>query len=128
MKFIPLLIAILLCVSSAFADDVPASDASAAPITATDIAHIQAQEFSRALVQLKLEEVAIQHARPLDNDKLTLNRTQQKAVEQELIKLTLASLEWELQRISVRYRSTHPKMVQLQQEIEQTKSLLSSSH
>ena len=83
------------------------------------------QEFSHALVNLKLQEVELQHATPADENKLALVRAQQKAIEQELVDMAVAPLQAELERLSTElerlsksYFPTHPKIMALQAEIE----------
>lgn len=104
-------------------------------VTATEVARIKAQEFSRALAQLKIQEVALQRAASVDDQALALNRAQQKALEDELndiamvpVKSEIQRLESERQALSTELRPMHPKMIALQAEIEAAKKELVAGH
>ena len=117
-----ILIASLIGFVGALAEDTPTSQAKPAALSATNIAQIKAQEFSRTLAQLKLQEVALQRATPIDNEALALIRAQQKALDQELLKLAVTPLEWEAQRLSASLFPSHPKVVAIREEIERCKA------
>ena len=110
---------------SAFADDAAAPLQQTALLTAKDLVQMHAQAISRELVQLRLEEVAVQTATPVDNDKLARIQAQHKALQKDLLDLVLAPLEAELKHDSELYLPTHAKIVQLQKRIEDPKTLLS---
>ena len=126
MKIALLITACFTGLVCALADDAPVQSASstAAAISAA-IVQAKAQEFSHALVNLKLQEVELQHATPADEKKLALVRAQQKAIEQELTAMAIAPLQAELERLSTElerlsksYLPTNPKIMALQAEIE----------
>jgi len=128
MKTLAMLSLLLAASFSAFADDVAASLPQTALLTAKDLVQMHAQAISRELVQLRLEEVAVQSAAPVDNDKLARLAAQQKALQKDLLDLVLAPLEAELKHDSEFYLPTHSKIVQLRKRIEDTKTLLSGIH
>ena len=124
-----MLMSLLLAASfPAFADDAAAPLQQTALLTAKDLVQMYAQAISRELVQLRLEEVAVQTATPVDNDKLARIQAQHKALQKDLLDLVLAPLEAELKHDSELYLPTHAKIVQLQKRIEDTKTLLSGIH
>ena len=104
---------------------------SEAALTAVEVSRIKAQEFSRTLAQLKIQEVVLQRATPVDNQALALNRAQQSALDDELthiaaepVKLEIQRLEAERQMLANELRPKHPKMVALQAEIDRAKATL----
>jgi hypothetical protein len=99
-----------------------------AMLTAKELAQSHAAAISRALVQLRLDEVAAEQAAPVDKDKLGLIQAQEKALQKDLVDLVLAPLEAELKRNAELYQPAHPKMIQLQKRIEEAKALLSGIH
>ncbi|MDQ3623736.1 MAG: hypothetical protein M3463_14805, partial [Verrucomicrobiota bacterium] len=128
MKTTLLLTASIAGFFSALAAETPTRQEQPPPLTAIEIAQTKAQELSRVLVQLKLQEVAIQRATPVDNDSLALIRAQQKAIDQDLLDIALAPLEFELKRASSSHRSGHPILVEIQERIKKTKTILSATH
>jgi len=98
----------------AFADKAPTPKMDVADA----IVQIKAQEFSHALVELKLQEVALSHASPIDKEKLTLIRAQQTAINQELLKLAVAPLEYKLQESLKTSRENSPRNLELREKIE----------
>lgn len=122
MKSVLIFLATVLGIVAANADDSPVSLPTPTIVSISEVARIKAQEFSRVLGQLKLQEVAIQRGANVDVDALALNRAQQKAFEQELLKLDISLLELEMQRLSAVLRPNHPKAVALRGEIERLKA------
>ena len=95
----------------------------------TIIVQAKAQELARALVQLKLDEVALSRVQPVDQEKLALVRAQQAALNRELAKLSVASKEAELKDLEERqkwYLKTmdprNPVPSELQVRIEKLKA------
>lgn len=104
-----------------------------AALPVTEIAKIEAQEFARALAQLKVQEVALQRATPVDDRAIELNRAQQNALTQELAKIAAVPVNAELQRLEAEREDyakdlmpKHPKMIALQAEIDQAKAALAA--
>ena len=103
----------------ALADDAPVQSASSTAAAVSEaIVQAKVQAFSHALVNLKLQEVELQHATPADENKLALVRAQQKAIEQELVEMAVAPLQAELERLSKSLLPTNSKIIALQAEIE----------
>ena len=100
-----------------------AQTASAA-LPAQEVSRIKAQEFAHSLAQLKIQEVTLQRAVPVDDKALALNRAQQAALDQELVKLAVGPLEQERQSLSNDLRPAHPRMVALNAEIEKARASL----
>lgn len=128
MKTVVVLSLLLAASFSSFAEDAAASLPQPALLAAKDLVQMHAQTISRELVQLRLEEVAVQSATPVDKDKLARILAQQKALQKDLLDLVLAPLEAALKHDSEFYLPTHSKIVQLRKRIEDTKTLLSGIH
>ena len=99
-----------------------------AALPAQEISRIKAQEFAHSLAQLKIQEVALQRAVAVDDKALALNRAQQGALDQELVKLAVGPLEQERQSLSNDLRPAHPRMVALNAEIEKAKASVTGGH
>ena len=126
MKIALLITACFTGLVCALADDAPVqSPSSTAAALSAAIVQAKAQEFSHALVNLKLQEVELQHATPADENKLALVRAQQKAIEQELVDMAVAPLQAELERLSKSLLPTSSKIIALQAEIERYASKVS---
>ena len=120
---------IIVCftgVVCALADDAPGTSPSAtADAVSTAIVQAKVQEFTHALVNLKLQEVELQHTTPPDENKLALVRAQQKAIEQELVEIAVAPLQAELKELSKSLLPANPKIVALQTQIERCTAKIS---
>ncbi len=102
--------------------------AAAVALPAGEITRIKAQEFARSLAQLKIQEVTLTRALPVDDKALSLNRAQQNALEQELVNLAVAPLVAERDRLAQDLKSGHPRMIALNAEIEQAKASIGGNH
>ena len=112
---------------SAFAEEAAPSPLESALPSAKEILQIKAQEFSRASVQLKLQEAALRVANPVDDEKLKVVLAQEKAINEELLHLLLAPLEWELKQASDSgYAPGHRTIVALKGRIEEIKGWFSA--
>lgn len=90
-----------------------------APLLRDDgAARIRVEAISRALVDLKLQEVAATRGSSVDTDKVALLRSQQAALEQEITKIEIAALQSEERRLKERYLPEHPRMRAIRAEIE----------
>lgn len=120
----------LLGTLSTFAGDAPASPAPQPALPSVqEIFHLQAQEFARASVQLKLQEAALRAVSPLDNEKLKVILAQEKAVNEGLLRLLVAPLELELKLASDQGLAPgHPRYKEIQRRIEETKALFSAAN
>lgn len=98
----------------AYADDAPKPDASA---VSSVVVQAKAQAFSRALVELKLQEVALGRAQPVDQEKLALVRAQEVALNEELVKLAAAPLEAQLHEVLKTMNTRNPRVLELQEKI-----------
>ena len=99
-----LLIAVVFAgFACAFAEEIPSPKQEVA-VSASNIAQIKAQEFARALVELKLQEVALSRANPIDEEKLALVHAQQAALNEELVKLAVAPLKLQLKALELQLR------------------------
>ena len=104
------------------------------PLPVAEITRIEAQEFARALAQLKVQEVALQRAVPADEKAVELNRAQQATLEQELTKLAAAPINAEIQRLEAErddlakdLTPRHPKMLALQAAIDKARASLAAN-
>ena len=108
-------LAVLFAVwTMAHAGDVPAPKMD----VAAEIVRVKVQDYSHALVELKLQEVALRQATPVDNDKLAVVRAQEAAINQELLHLAIGPLEAKLAEAEKIYSPGNRKLIDLRQEIE----------
>lgn len=125
MKLSLVIFALLLSGAAGFAEETAPRIAPAeAPLSQETIGRIRVQAISQALVELKLQEIALQRAASPDAEKLALVHAQQRGLEQEIVKIVLSTLEDEERRLSEKYLPEHPRMKSLRAEIEARKAEL----
>lgn len=125
MKLSFVIFALLLSGAAGFAEETTPRIAPAeAPLSQETIGRIRVQAISQALVDLKLQEIALQRATSPDAEKLALVHAQQRGLEQEIVKIVLSTLEDEERRLSEKYLPEHPRMKSLRAEIEARKAEL----
>jgi hypothetical protein len=108
----------LAALACAYADDAPVPKVD----IAAEILKTKVQEFSRALVELKLQEVKLSHATPVDSKLLALVQAQEAAVNQELLHLAIGPLEARLEEALKTYSEGHRVVIELRKEIERRTS------
>lgn len=120
--------AVLLGCTRVFAGEEPKKET---PDVAAMVVQAKAQELARALVQLKLEEVALSRAQPVDQEKLALVRAQQAALNAEMADLVSLPLKRRLEKLEATKKeflktmnARNPKMLELQAEIDKVKAEL----
>lgn len=125
MKFSLFVCTILWSSAVVLAEDTPSRSGVADSVLAQEtIGRIRVQAISQALVELKLQEIALQRAATPNVEKLGLVRAQQVGLQQEIVKITLSTLEDEERRLSEKYLPEHPRMKSLRAEIEARKAEL----
>jgi len=123
MKSALLLTAVFAGFGCAFADEAaaPQQNEKCIGTSAASVAQIKAQEVSRVFVELKLQEIALSRANPIDNEKIALVRSQQSALNQELVKLAIGPLQHELEESLKTSRADNPRNTQLREKITKLK-------
>lgn len=126
IKFIVALCAIQLSSGFTFAEEpsFPRLITGDFSLSQDSIGKIQVEAISHALVDLKLQEVALQRAAAPDPEKLGLVHAQQVALRDEIVRITIVTLEDDERRLSERYLPEHPRMKALRAEIELRKAEL----
>jgi hypothetical protein len=91
------------------------------PLSASIIVQIKAQEFAHALVQLKLKEVELKLDSSANQQTLTVVRAQERAFNEELLKLVVVPLELQLQKFLKIMRADNPDCLQLREKIDKAR-------
>jgi|GEM_PF-7105835 len=93
-------------------------------LTQEAIGKLRVEAIARALVDLKLQEIALARASKPDAEKLDLVRAQQLGLRKEIENITIAALEDDERRLSDKYLPEHPRMKAIRAEIEVRKAEL----
>jgi|GEM_PF-5580605 len=82
------------------------------------VVRAQASAYAEALVKLKLEEIELSFAEQTDEKAVDSNMAKQRMVIREMAELTVAHLRRERAEMTKSFKPGHPKMVEIDAEID----------